>query len=275
MVSFSCIITVYAGTVLDYFKESILSIVNQSIPPNEILVVLDGPIQKNVEHYLDSCIGRTKNIEIRKIIIEKNVGAGPARNIGIKNSNFDWIAIMDCDDYSLSHRFEKQIEIISQIPEVDFICSLSDEYADNFDKANFMATKKCPELSSDIKKRLNYNCCITNPSIFFKKNVWQQTTGYNSTRFLNEDHFFFLKIAQQNFNFYCIQDSLIKIRIGKEQRRRRSGLKLFVADCNFRYTCLKSGLIDFKGFLILVPLFFRRFIPAFMLPVVHKAWRAI
>ena len=275
MIKFSCLITVYSGTVLPFFKEAIDSIVHQTVQPDEMIIVIDGTIKFELEEFINEFISLAIIPNCKKIQLEENIGAGPARNIGIKSASFDWIAIMDCDDYAVKSRFEKQAAVASTIPDVDFICSLSEEYNESFEEASYITTKKCPQSSASIKRRLNFNCCITNPTIFFRKKVWEKTNGYASFRFLNEDHFFFLKVAKHDYDFYCIQEALLKVRIGKEQRKRRSGWKLFVTDFHFRYHCFKKGLIDFKGLMILMPLFVRRFTPSFLLPHLHKFWRSI
>jgi glycosyltransferase involved in cell wall biosynthesis len=275
MIAFSCLISVYSGTVLPFFEIAIESIFKQTVQPNEIIIVKDGAVTRELDEFIDELIKNQSASEIRVLALEENMGAGPARNKAIEKAKYDWIAVMDCDDYALPTRFEKQIAVLHSNPGIDFISSLSDEYADDFQEENFIATKKCPETSLSITRRLNYNCCITNPTIFFRKKVWEKTQGYASFRFLNEDHFFFLKVAKQNFQFYCVQEPLVKVRIGKEQRKRRSGFKLFWTDVKFRYNCFKHGLIDIKGFSMLFPLLIRRFTPPFMLSFAHKLWRSI
>lgn len=275
MIGFSCILTVYQGTVLLFLKESLFSIFHQTCLPAELIIVFDGFVHSEIENYIDEVIKQNNNIAIKKIKLLQNSGSGIARNTGIKNAKYDWIAIMDCDDYCESTRFEKQIDIILKKPEISFVSTLSSEYCDSFEDQNFLSQKKCPEFSEQIKKRLNYTCCITNPTILFKKDIWEKTGGYGDFRFLHEDHFFFLKLAKEDCNFYCIQESLLKVRIGKKQQKRRFGLKLFLTDIKFRFHCYRKGLINIRGLFILIPLIFRRFMPSFLLPFFHKIWRSI
>ena len=275
MVKFSCIITVYSGTVLEYFKEAFYSTLHQTVSPNEIIITIDGPVYSELEGFIDSVVTGSAPTVIRKLQIPENKGAGPARNEAIRGAENEWIAIMDCDDLCDKTRFEKQVGIAIKYPDVDFISTLSEEYSNDFSEGNLIALKKCPEFSDAIKKRLNYNCCITNPSIFFRKSNWEAAGGYASFKFLNEDHYFFLNLCRLGCKFYCIQEPLVKVRIGKDQSKRRSGLKLFMQDYRFRTLCYRKGLIDFKGYLVLLPIFFRRLTPSFLLPYLHKAWRAI
>lgn len=48
-----------------------------------------------------------------------NHGAGASRNVGIRRSQFEFIAFLDADDYYLPHRFTKDREILTQDPAID------------------------------------------------------------------------------------------------------------------------------------------------------------
>src|SRR5690606_38615742 len=49
----------------------------------------------------------------------KNLGAGPSRNVGIDNAKFDFIAFLDADDYYLPDRFRAEREIFAKNPDAD------------------------------------------------------------------------------------------------------------------------------------------------------------
>ncbi|MDB5206304.1 MAG: glycosyltransferase [Flavisolibacter sp.] len=274
-IQFSCVFNVYRGTVLDYFKIALQSLIDQTVQPDELLFIVDGPVYPELDACINAFVADSGTIPARKITNKINLGGGASRNVGIRNAAYEWIAIMDCDDFSEPTRFEKQISVLHQHPEVDFVCTLSDEYDDELSISNYVATKKCPERSQAIIRRLNYNCCITHPTIFFHKRVWETAGGYAEYKFINDDHAFFLKIAKEGFTFHCVQEPLLRVRIGMEQRKRRRGLKLFWADVKFRQYCLKNDLMDFKGFSLLILLFIRRFTPSFMLSYAHRLWRSI
>ena len=142
MIAFSCLISVYSGTVLPYFKVAIESIFKQTVQPSEIIIVKDGAVTRELDDFINVLIGSRS--EIRVLALEENMGAGPARNKAIEKAKYDWIAVMDCDDYALPTRFEKQIAVLHSNPGIDFISSLSDEYADDYQQQNFISTKKCP-----------------------------------------------------------------------------------------------------------------------------------
>ena len=72
-------------------KESITSIQNQSILPDEIILIDDCSIDKTVE------IVKSEFSNIRIIVNNQNMGLGYNRNLGIKESKNDIVAAIDAD----------------------------------------------------------------------------------------------------------------------------------------------------------------------------------
>lgn len=75
-----------------YLREAVESVLNQTYPYAELIAVDDGSTDKT-KTILQSFGNRVRLIE------QKNLGAGPARNAGIKHSKGEFIAFLDADDY--------------------------------------------------------------------------------------------------------------------------------------------------------------------------------
>lgn len=85
------------------------SVLNQSYPVNEIIVIDDCSADNTIEQ-----LNKFKdNIIILKT--EKQSGAQTARNIGIKAAKSEWIAFLDSDDEWLPYKMEKQISALKKI----------------------------------------------------------------------------------------------------------------------------------------------------------------
>lgn len=94
----------------------LLSVLNQSYPPFEIIVVDDGStdntIQK-IEGFNDSRI---------RILRQQHKGAQAARNCGIKAAKGDYIAFLDSDDEWLPEKLEIQIQYLKGRKDVVVYC---------------------------------------------------------------------------------------------------------------------------------------------------------
>lgn len=78
-----------------YVRESILSVINQTFKNYEIIIVNDGSTDNSVDNIID-LVNKYNNI---RLIYQTNKGAAVARNVGIRNSNGEWVYFLDSDDY--------------------------------------------------------------------------------------------------------------------------------------------------------------------------------
>lgn len=90
--SISVVVAVY--NIEDYICECVDSIINQTIQPEEIILVDDGSTDRSsalCDEYAE------KNTNIR-VIHQKNAGLSAARNTGIEHAQGVWVYFVDGDD---------------------------------------------------------------------------------------------------------------------------------------------------------------------------------
>ncbi|ETR72800.1 MAG: hypothetical protein OMM_07322 [Candidatus Magnetoglobus multicellularis str. Araruama] len=95
-------------------KEAIQSVLDQTYPNVEIIVVNDGSTD-NTSAVLDSFHKKIR------VIHQKNKGVSAARNTGIANSNAPWIAFLDSDDIWLPEKLSLQMAFLEKHPQAE-IC---------------------------------------------------------------------------------------------------------------------------------------------------------
>ena len=101
------------NTRIEYLREAIDSILNQTFSDFEFIIIDDGSTDdslKFIKAYNDD----------RIVIIEntQNLGLTTSLNIGLSLANGKYIARMDSDDVSLPERFEKQVKFMDENPDV-------------------------------------------------------------------------------------------------------------------------------------------------------------
>lgn len=142
---FSVSMCVYGKDNPKHFDIAVQSILDQTIPPTEVILVVDGPVPDE----LDLVICKYEvNPLFRTIRLEENQGHGNARRIGLQNCNYDLVALMDADDISVSYRFEKQLKIFDNNSSVSLVGGMITEFID--DPANIVAMRTVPSKDSEI-----------------------------------------------------------------------------------------------------------------------------
>jgi len=107
-------VVIPAYNVEQCITRTIESVLAQTHPADEIIVIDDGSTDKTIE------VVRTFGDKV--ILIEQeNGGASLARNNGIKAAKSRWIAFLDADDEWLEEKLELQIDLLKQNPDLDWI----------------------------------------------------------------------------------------------------------------------------------------------------------
>lgn len=108
----SVIIPVYNGE--NYIRHAVQSVVDQTYPNLEIIVVDDGSTD-NTRNLV------TNDFPSVLYVYQKNQGAAAARNLGIKKSTGEYLAFLDSDDIWLPEKITRQMEAIAKDPEIKII----------------------------------------------------------------------------------------------------------------------------------------------------------
>lgn len=265
--NFSVLLSVYYKEKPEFLEKSIESIYfNQTLKPDEIVLVEDGPLTKE----LYSSIKKLKNkigINILKVVsLEKNMGLGNALRIGIKRCSNELIARMDTDDISYSNRFEKQVNFFKENPDTDVLGTFMSEFVGNTN--NIICIKDAPNNETDMKKYMKLRDPVNHPSVMFKKSKVLEAGNYKEI-FLNEDSYLWGRMLSKDCIFKNIQEPLVYFRTTDDTYKRRGGWKYIKAEYGLQKEFLKLGIINkiefirnvtLKNIVRLIPNQLRKFI---------------
>jgi len=204
---FSLLISIYKNESAEYFSLCLQSLCEQTLPPNEIVLVLDGPIEaelkKVIEHF-------NEKLNINMVGYTENKGLGFALNFGLERCQYELVARMDADDICLPERFEKQVAFMQANASVD-ICG---GYAQNIDEnGDEKSLRKMPTETSEIT-RLIWSCPIIHPSVMFRKSKILSIGNYDvNTPYRQDDYELWIRAVRAGLIIANIDEALIKYRV--------------------------------------------------------------
>lgn len=243
-IKFSVSMCVYGGDNAKWFETSVESVLSQTLVPNEIVLVVDGPVPDD----LNAVILKLEENDTFKVIrLETNQGHGIARKTGLDNCTNELVAIMDADDICASNRFKKQIEAFRNYPDSDIVGGIITEFIDT--PENVVGKRIVPLEDSEIKEYMQRRCPMNLVTVMFKKSSIEKVGGFIDW-YCEEDYYLWLRMALANMKFRNVDDVLVNVRVGKEMYQRRGGVKYFKSEAKLQKYMLDNKIISFPRYLI-------------------------
>lgn len=119
----SVIVPIY--NVEDYVRYSVSSIMDQSYPNIEVIVVDDCGADRSMSIVEQICEGREN---VRIIHHSKNKGLSEARNTGLQEARGEWVFFLDSDDQLTTDCISRLVSLAQQNEEADIIVGQYDEF---------------------------------------------------------------------------------------------------------------------------------------------------
>lgn len=246
MEKYTVLMSVYFKELPNRLEESINSMLEQSISPDEILLLEDGPLTKE----LYETIEKYKNNKIIKVVsFEKNRGLGPVLADGVVLARNKLVARMDTDDISEKDRCEKQLKIFEKNPELAIVGGGVREFL-NDDITDVVSKRNMPETYEEIYKYAHTRSPFAHPTVMFNKEKIIEAGNYRKCD-LFEDYDLWVRILQKEFKCYNIQEKLVNMRVSKEFYARRGGWSYLKKIIKFKYDFYKNKkFYSLKDFIV-------------------------
>lgn len=257
---FSVCMSVYHGDNPEYFAEALKSIFTQTTLPNEVVLVVDGPVSEAINRVIDR--NSSLHSQLNVVRLNKNSGHAIARQTGVNASKNEYIAIMDSDDIAERDRFEKQMSYLERNPNIDILGGQIKEFISSID--NIVGERKVPLTDVAIKQYIKYRCPMNQVTVMFKKSSVLKAGGYQDW-FWNEDYYLWIRMAINNCQFANLDNTLCRVRVGKDMYRRRGGKKYFQSERRLQKYMLQHHLIT-------VPLYIYNVLIRWSVQVVMPNW---
>ena len=242
MEKYSVLMSLYKKEHPEYLRLAIDSMLNQTVKPDEIVLVEDGPLTDELyaveDEYKD---------KLTIVVNEKNLGLGLALNEGLKVCRNELVARMDTDDISKPDRCEKQLEYFAAHPKTTILGGQIEEFIDSL--GNIVGKREVPQTDEDLKRYMKKRCPFNHMTVMFKKSDVMKVGNYQDW-FWNEDYYLWIRMALADCIFANLPKVLVQVRVGEEMYARRGGLKYFRSEEKMQRLMLQNSLISVSRYLI-------------------------
>ena len=204
--------SVYYKEKTEYLKLALDSIINQTLKPDEIVLVQDGKLTEKLQAAITEYLQKYPDI-FKTYALKQNQGLGKALNFGMQKCSYELIARMDTDDIAEPNRFELQIKEFKQDKELMLCGGQIAEFADN--QAEITGYRNVPlkhnEILSFAKKRNPFN----HMTVMFKKQAVQSVGGYMDMPYF-EDYWLWVRMLKAGYKAKNIEQVIVRVRAGQD-----------------------------------------------------------
>ena len=241
---FSVSMCVYGGDNADHFREALESVYNQTLLPDEVVLVVDGPVSASIDKVIQEYSDTHETFRVFRL--KENQGHGNARRAGLVHCQFPYVAIADADDINLPTRFEKQIRYFAENPNLSAVSSGCDHFCDDVNE--IMNEEYLPENDADIKEYMKKRCPLCQASTMLKKADVDSAGGYLDW-YHGEDYYLWIRMALNGATFANSPECLLHVRSDPAQMNRRGGMKYFRSMEGLFRLMLNNHMIGFGTYL--------------------------
>ena len=243
---FSVLMSLYIEEKAEYLDDALASVLKQTVKPDEIVIVYDGPITTELRNVVENYISKNPGL-IKVIENPENKGLGLALADGVPQCKYELIARMDTDDICREDRFEKQLQEFAKDPTIDICGSHILEFEGN--KDNIVAQRRVPLVDKDIREYQKRRDGFNHVSVMFKKKSVLAAGNYQSC-LLMEDTLLWANMFMNGAKGMNIDDFLVYVRIGKDMYERRGGLAYYKKYKAGRKKVYETGYISWVDYKI-------------------------
>ena len=248
MQNISLLISVYVNEHAEYLTNAFQSIVDQTQPAEQVVLVCDGFLTQSLESVIEEF---SPLLPLTIVRILENVGLARALNVGLSHCRNEWIARFDSDYLCEPRRLEIQGKYIKENIGIDVFGSSILEFAEN--PAQPYACRDVFAEHNEIVQYAKKRNPMNHMTVVYRKSMVLDVGGYPLDH-MYEDYALWVNLIMHGCRFGNIKEPLVRARAGTEMADRRGGLRYLKAEFVVQRRFRSMGFITTGQFLYNVAL---------------------
>jgi hypothetical protein len=228
---------VYDGVDPAHFAEALQSLEDQTLSPEDFVLVEDGPLTAAHLSVIESFERGT--LPLRRIALASRSGSGPAKQRGLQEVATDLVAIADADDICLPNRLELQASLMRD-RSIDLLGSAAEEF--DPDTGEILGVRRFAETHEEIAREMRLLNPVNHPTVMLRRVAVLDAGGYHDLPYL-EDYDLWARLLSRGAKLANEGDVLVRFRGGAAAQRRRRSLVAFKSEWALQRRLKRYGLI--------------------------------
>ena len=212
--SIAVIIPAYNAT--RFVGETLKSVLGQTLPPNEVLVVDDGSTDNTAN------VAESFGPPIR-VFRRTNQLQAASRNFAATQTQCEWLAFVDSDDLWEPNKLQLQIDELTRNPTADLCYSARVNFLEEsgtFRLGEFVAVPP----ASKIRQALFVNTVFMPGSVLIRRTTYLAFGGFSPSMKLIEDWDLWLRLLHAGVQFAACQEPLLRMRLHTGSRSANNAI---------------------------------------------------
>ena len=214
----------------EQLRAAVLSVRQQTRPPDEVLIV-DDVSDPEVKRAIEDLSG-----DARIHHNDRNLGPSGSRNAGLAEADGEWVAFLDDDDLYLPERLEKQLGYLRHNPDCEYLGSAAWSVSSEGTKEYWGERQTGPK---DLREVLTRTAAIPS-TVLARKDVLVRGGGFAPEIRWMEDFELGIRLVANGVGVHFLAEPLVLYRHGEDDQATARGRRMLVSHLAivFRYRAL-------------------------------------
>lgn len=261
----SVLMSVYLHEKPEYLAAALKSLMDQTLPHDELVLVEDGPISPEMERVIES---HREALNIISVPLAANVGLARALNAGLDKCQNELVVRMDADDLALPDRIERQVAYMISNPEVAASSGRIEEFNEDGRPSSY---RVLPAQHEDLVRLAKRRSPLSHPAVILRKSIIKSVGGYQDI--YPEDYMLWVIMIKRGYRLGNLKETVLRMRVNDAILKRR-GLKMLKGELKIHAYMYRNKMLGRFEFLSIVMLkILHRLAPGFLKILFYKVAR--
>ena len=243
---YSVLMAVYALADPDHFDRALESMFTQTLPPDEFVLVCDGPLTDRLDEII-ARYDRNYPGKMKVLRMEEHHGVGICCNAGLEVCRNDIVARMDSDDISEPNRCELEMAEFAADPSLDIVSGYILEFEQD-ENVGFL--RKVPTDPEETLRYARRRMPFSNVTIAYRKSKVLECGGYKDLS-RAEDYDLTCRMLMAGAKFKTLPEILVRVRVDADAFARRKNWGHIKSLIGVRWGLYRMGFTSLWDFTVM------------------------